>query len=340
MKLSKTANILIITSFSIFILVYGKDILIPFVLALFLWFIVKEIRMAMQKVKVIRDYLPPWFLNVFATTILFLVGSFLVQILTNNINIISANIPKYEANIHHVQSLIEEMTGLDLMARAKEFSGGINFSDILSSLVNSLSSIVSNLVLILIYFLFLLLEESGFGKKIAAIAKGKNDQTQQLLSKIDHSIGSYITLKTVVSLVTGVVSFIALLFFKVDAPVFWAFIIFLLNYIPTVGSLIATIFPSTFFLIQTGEVMPAVYVLVVITVIQLLVGNLLEPLLMGDRLNVSALVVLIALAVWGTIWGIPGMVLSVPLTVIMIILFSEFETTKPIAILLSDKGKV
>jgi len=200
-------------------------------LFLFLWFIVREIRTLLQKVPFIKKNLPSWFLNLLSTLVLFGIGSFLVQILTHNINLITENLPKYEANINDVRQTIEATFGIDLVARAKEFGGGLNFSDILSTFVNSLSSIVSNAVLILIYFLFLLLEESGFGKKLTAISGDHRHQTRDLLDKIDHSIGSYISLKTLVSFVTGFASFIALRMFGVDAPVFWAFIIFLLNYI-------------------------------------------------------------------------------------------------------------
>jgi predicted PurR-regulated permease PerM len=170
--------------------------------------------------------------------------------------------------------------------------------------------------------------------------KNRLEHVNTLIDKIDTSIGSYIALKTVVSLLTGVLSFFALLFIGVDAPVFWAFLIFLLNFIPTIGSLIATTFPTIFALLQFGELTPAVLVLCIVGAIQLIVGNLIEPKLMGNTLNISPLVVFLALAVGGVIWGITGMLLSVPITVVLIIIMSEFPETRSIAILLSQKGKL
>lgn len=121
---------------------------------------------------------------------------------------------------------------------------------------------------------------------------------------------------------------------------FWAFLIFILNFIPTIGSLIATLFPALFCLLQFGEFSQFATVLTVVGSIQLLVGNIIEPKVMGNSLNLSPLVALISLSFWGTLWGITGMVLSIPITVIIVIILSQFNYTKPIAILLSEKGKL
>ncbi len=161
-----------------------------------------------------------------------------------------------------------------------------------------------------------------------------------LVKKIDHSIGNYIALKTVTSLLTGFMSYFALLFIGIDAPFFWAFLIFILNFIPTIGSLIATVFPAIFAILQFGEFTQGFLVLAVVGVIQLVVGNFIEPKLMGNTLNISPLVVFLTLAVWGVMWGITGMLLSVPITVILIIIMSEFPETRPIAILLSQRGEL
>jgi AI-2 transport protein TqsA len=139
---------------------------------------------------------------------------------------------------------------------------------------------------------------------------------------------------------TGVLSYIAMLFIGVDAALFWAFLIFLLNYIPTIGSLLGTLFPATFALMQYGELMPFVWVLIAVGVIQIIVGNIIEPKIMGDSLNISALVVILTLSFWGLVWGVIGMILSVPITVIIIIICAEFPKTRFIAIMLSDKGSI
>ena len=120
----------------------------------------------------------------------------------------------------------------------------------------------------------------------------------------------------------------------------WAFLIFMFNFIPSIGPILGTILPSLFCLIQFGTFTPALVVLFGVGGVSVLVGSLVEPKLMGNTLNISPLVAIISLALWGSIWGIIGMLLSVPITVAMIIVFSQFPNTRSIAILLSEKGKV
>ena len=161
-----------------------------------------------------------------------------------------------------------------------------------------------------------------------------------MLHKINTSVSNYIRLKTYVSLLTGGVGYVFLAIMGVDAPFFWALLIFLLNYIPTVGSLVATIFPAFFSLVQFGELPPFLTILIGLGLVQWLIGNVLEPKIMGRSLNLSPLVTILALVVWGQIWGIIGMLLSVPITVVMVIIFSQIESTRHIAITLSETGEI
>ena len=160
------------------------------------------------------------------------------------------------------------------------------------------------------------------------------------MKQINHSVSEYIRLKTLVSLLTGGIGLVFLLIMRVEAAFFWAFLIFVLNYIPTIGSLVATAFPAFFSLLQFGELTPFLIILVGLGAVQLLVGNVVEPRIMGKSLNLSPLVTILALVVWGVIWGIVGMLLSVPITVIMVIIFSHFEGTRKAAILLSETGEI
>ena len=157
------------------------------------------------------------------------------------------------------------------------------------------------------------------------------------MDKINDAIISYLSVKSFVSILTGALSYFVMIAIGLDFALFWAFVIFLLNYIPSIGSIIATLFPALLALIQFDTLTPFFIILFGVGVIQVAIGNFLEPRMMGQSLNISPLVVMLALSLWGALWGVPGMVLCVPLTVIMIIIFSEFPNTRPIAILLSQK---
>ncbi|MDX1667633.1 MAG: AI-2E family transporter, partial [Saprospiraceae bacterium] len=118
------------------------------------------------------------------------------------------------------------------------------------------------------------------------------------------------------------------------------FLIFLLNFIPSIGSIVGTALPALFSLLQYQDGSRFLLVLLSISAIQLLVGNYLDPRMLGRSLNISPFVVLFSLALWGAIWGIIGMFLSVPIMVILVIILSEFPSSRPFAILLSEKGRI
>ena len=126
----------------------------------------------------------------------------------------------------------------------------------------------------------------------------------------------------------------------VDFALFWAFLIFLLNYIPTIGSIVATAFPALLTLVQFDGFTPFFIVLIGVLAIQVAIGSFLEPRLLGNTLNISPLVVILALALWGLLWGVVGMLLCVPITIILIIIFAQFPPTRPIAVFLSRNGEV
>jgi predicted PurR-regulated permease PerM len=323
------------------IFIYGKNLILPFFIALIFWFLIKEIRSFLKKIKYI-DKVPNIILNIIAFVIIFAILGGVGKILAMNIQQLSKELPAYQKNITDITASINQTFNIDIVNAIKDFLGEYEYSTLLSRVFNSITDLFGDAFLIIIYTVFLLLEEPFFTKKINAIyaEKDNHDDVIDILSKIDKSIGSYISIKTLVSLLTGFLSYFALLFLNVDAPIFWAFLIFILNYIPTVGSLVATTFPAFFAMLQFGEVMPGIWVLIVVGAIQLIVGNYIDPKLTGDSLNISPLIIIFGLAFWGAIWGIIGMFLSVPVTVMLIIILSKIPATRPIAILLTKDGKI
>ncbi|MBT3243116.1 MAG: AI-2E family transporter [Bacteroidetes bacterium] len=341
MNSSKKILVLLMAVISVLILIYAKKIIIPFILAILFWFIIRAIKKGILKLKFMKK-IPIWLITIFSTLLLLSILVLMVGMISKNIQQLSEAMPEYEENINILTEQLNDTFNIDLAETIKDYTEEINFGNILSDLFSALTGLFGNAFMILLYLVFLLLEEPTFRRKLRRMypSDDRYKQIEGLVSKIDMSIRSYITLKSLVSILTGFLSYFALLFIGVDAPLFWAFLIFILNFIPTIGSLIATIFPAVFSMLQFGELSPAILVLSIVGAIQLLVGNLIEPKLMGTSLNISPLVVFLTLALWGLIWGITGMLLSVPITVILIIILSEFKDTKPIAILLSQKGNV
>lgn len=341
--MKNAANFIITIVAIITALVIGKGILIPFIFALIFWFLTREIRKTIYKMPFAKKIIPYWLSNLFVFTLIVLGFGFISEIITNSITDLSTSYSKYEPNIGAIIKSLDSYFHIDIIKSIKSVIGDFDYGSVLGDIANGISSLLGDTFMIIIYALFIFLEESSFKNKLIKIFEGKENSyasMQSMLSKIEFSISNYLRLKTYVSLLTGILSYIVLLIVGVDSAPFWAFLIFLLNYIPTIGSLIATVFPAIFSLIQFGEFTPFLIVLTAVGSVQVIVGNIIEPKLFGKSLNLSPLVTILSLAVWGKIWGVTGMILSVPITVIMIIIFSQFKKTKSVAIFLSENGDI
>ncbi len=338
----RIAAYFIITISIIALLIIGKSLLIPFILGLLIWFLIVEFRNLLLKIPFIGKKFPKWIWTISASLMLFALFGVAINVLVDNIAMLGEQIPTYEANLKIVNDDLNESFGINVYESINNYAGDFELSKVLSPILNSLTDLFGNAFMVVLYILFLFLEETVFRQKLKHVFTNENhyNNASVIIEKINRSTSSYITLKTLISLMTGLASYFALLFIGVDTPVFWAFLIFLMNYIPTIGSLIGTLFPAIIALLQFGDVLHFALVLCIVGVIQIVIGNFVEPKMMGNTLNVSPLVVILALSFWGAVWGITGMVLSVIITVILIILCAQFKSTRPIAVLLSEKGSV
>ncbi|MCF8226089.1 MAG: AI-2E family transporter [Bacteroidales bacterium] len=339
MNFSKRIYYLLLVAIIVLLLIYAESLLIPFVLAVLIWFVIRVLKSILREAPFLEKW-PSWVMTVLSSVILLSLLTLTVTLISNNIQQLSRSVPKYEKNINVVAEKINETFDIDLVESLTNAVKDFNFSEILSSLFSALTSIFGNAFLILLYLIFILLEEPIFQRKINAMYPDKEQRQRVtgILNKVDRSINNYIAIKTLTSLTTGFLSFFVLYFVGVDAPFFWAFIILILNYIPNIGSLIATLFPVIFAMLQFGDLTHPLLVLIIVGAIQLTIGSLVEPRIMGNTLNMSPLVVFLTLAIWGTIWGVTGMLLSVPITVIIILILNEFPGTRSVATMLSRRG--
>ncbi len=338
--MKNTAYFFIIAIGTILTLIYGKNMLIQLIIAFLLWFAALQLKKSACKLKWFRRFVPEKLQSIIVLGFFLFVVYLLLQAVMGNLSQLLAAFSSYEANITSLAAKIEKLLHIDLQAEMSSAINSLDIKNILSNLAASLSGIFSNSMMILIYLLFIFLETDSIKSKINALFPEDSGKQKFIatLEKIETSLAGYFRVKTLMSLLTGFLSYLVLLALGVDSAMFWAFLIFALNYIPTIGSLVATVFPAVFSLLQFGEFMPFILILVLIGAIQQIVGNLIEPKLMGKSLNVSPMVTIIALAIWGQIWGVVGMLLSVPITVGIIIVLSQFVSTHKAAILLSEKG--
>lgn len=340
MSIEKYAYGLIIFIASIFILYIGKSLLMPLTLAIIAWYIIKELVFYINKIELKGRKIPVYIQHMIAFILVIAAFVGFSGILVSSAEAIQGKIPEYQHNLNILIKEIQWPFIFDFNGLIAQMSSQFNISSILGLAVSSVSSVFSNALLILLYLLFILIESSSFKEKLVKLYANSQDKedVDSIISSINKSMSSYITLKTVTSLLTAFLSYIILRMVGVDFAIFWAYLIFLLNYIPTIGSLIATVFPVMIAFFQFGTWIQPSIVLVAVAGIQILVGNILEPKLMGNSLNVSPLVVLLSLAFWGWLWGVVGMIICVPIAITLIIVCAQFKELRWIAILLSSRG--
>ncbi|MGL1891484.1 MAG: AI-2E family transporter [Spirochaetaceae bacterium] len=200
-----------------------------------------------------------------------------------------------------------------------------SISSFAGSSFSALSSFSSSFFMFTLYFLILLFSMPGYNKYIKYIAG--SDKRFLLTSKhIQKSIGSYMTVKFIVSLITGLIALSACSIFGVKYAVFWGFMTFLLNFIPTIGSIIATTLPALMAIVQFDSPFRIILFILILFGVQISIGQVIEPRIMGNRLSLNTVTIIFGLVFWSFIWGIPGAFLSVPLLVILKIFLQNNES--------------
>ena len=203
-------------------------------------------------------------------------------------------------------------------------------------IVNSAWQTLANLVLIFFFVLLMLIETPTWRAKLrSAFGPDREEAWLDSIAASAQRFRLYLILRTVIGIVTGALYWLWLTLMGVDFALLWGMLAFLLNYIPTFGSLVVFALASVFALIQRGPEI-ALVAASGLFLFEQAMGNVIEPRVQGQRLSISPLVVLVSLLVWGWIWGITGTLLAVPLTVLIIIVFAHIRALRPLALLLSD----
>jgi len=220
----------------------------------------------------------------------------------------------------------------------KEFDWAGQIGARLVTLSGSFVSVMSNMGMILIFLVFMLLGKPYARLKIErAFPERQATKITSVTDSITGQISRYLSIKLAISAITSFLVWVVLVIMKVDFPVTWAVFTFLLNFIPTVGSVIATVPPVLVALVQFYPAFwPATIVLILLLLIQQVMGSLIEPKLMGDSLNLSPVVILLSLVFWGWLWGITGALLSVPIAAAIKIVCENIEGLKPISVLMGS----
>lgn len=315
----------------------AAPIVVPFLLAIFIAVIASPPLFWLTNRGV-----PKLLAMLLVTVAVLVVGLFMAALVGTSLNDFSAAIPAYSERLGKEMSSVtawlnqrgihvpsEVTQGAFDPAAAMKFVG---------RLFSGLSNLLTNTFLIMMTVIFILLETSSLPVKLRAVLRDPQSSMQKL-QQLATSLNHYVTLKTLVSLLTGISIALWLKIIGVDYPVLWGMLAFLLNFIPNIGSIIAAVPTVLLALVQAG------YHLAMLTalgylVVNVVVGNIIEPKVMGRGLGLSTLVVFLSLVFWGWILGPVGMLLSVPLTMMVKVAMEANDDTRWIAVLLGSEADV
>ncbi|MEO0466225.1 MAG: AI-2E family transporter [Pseudomonadota bacterium] len=347
---AKTGIWITATGVIVAFLYLGRGILAPFALAAFLFLTIEGFARA------IDEYVPGERRGLCrAVAILVVLTGFIgfVALMAQGIaQFGGANSADYERKIN---DLIAEGYGWVGMGEAPTLTQ-LLFNDtgqrLAGLIANAIGELSADIVVIFIYIAFMFLAQSAWSTKLDQIFKDaeQREQATKVADAARRGIETYLWTQTVISTLITLLTYFTLVALGVENALFLAALIFVLNYIPTIGSIVAALVPPLFAIVQPvvpvwvpGSETQATFIYAAlvfggVSLWQFAIGNFVQPRMMGDSLNLSALIVLLSLAVWGAIWGIPGMFLSAPLTVLMMVLFAQSKSTRWVAILLSANG--
>lgn len=327
-----------------YLLYVGRPFLQPFIIAVVFWYLIISLAKTLNH-KYKKFQLPEPLTLPLAIIICAIFVWLTSSIVGSNVDQINDKLPEYQGNLTAItENLLAQYapdSSLNARTLLNKIFNSLDLNGLASDAARTAGGVAGKAVLIVIYVLFLLIEYKKIPQKLERItAKGKNySRTVDIFKDVSQDLNSYFKIKTTASLITGILSYVVLLGFGVDFAAFWALLIFLLNYIPTVGSIIATAFPVLVALVQFQGGYQFFAIGGTLIFIQIIIGSILEPRYQGNTLNISPLVIILSLAFWASIWGLLGALLCIPIMAILNIVLSKFESTQWISLLISADGE-
>ena len=328
-----------VTAAAVVVVIYGmqmaKVLLVPFLIAAFLALITVRPMLWLQQKRV-----PSFLAALVIVSAIMLLMAVVGTILGNSIADFTAGLPVYQARLDAIVAgafkfVTENLRGDESMESLGDMIDPGWAMGLVATILNSLKDVLTNTFLIIFTMIFMLLEVSSVGTKVEA-AFGRSADSLERPRVFLQNLGRYLGIKTVVSIATGFCAGTLTWSLGLDFPLLWAMLAFLLNYVPTIGSIIAAVPAVLLALVQLGPG-AAGATAIGFAAINVAFGNIIEPRLMGYGVGISPLIVFVGLLFWGWVFGPVGMLLSVPLTMVLKLVMESDENTRWIAILIGSE---
>lgn len=339
-RLQTGALIIIAFAVVLFLLVQARFILISLATAIILFSLTSDVInfIARQRIGPLR--IPNAIASIAAMVLIATALLILTSVLLAQINTVLVTTLAYTERAPSAVASMFAWLGEDSQAAIFNAVRSVDASSYLRSAAGQASGITQATVLIILFVGFLFAERIWFDTKLESLIGDKAQalRVRKIIQSIIHRVNYYLLVKTVISGITGAMVYALALAFQLELATALGIITFVLNFIPNIGSIIATGLIALVAHVQFGEPNTTLVIFAIATCIQFLNGNVIDPMLMGRALRLSSFGIILSLAFWGAVWGVPGMFLSVPIMVMLLVVCSHVPQLRPFAILLSREG--
>ena len=315
-----------------FVVKLARPVLIPFILAVFLSYIIEPALALLTRCRCPRPE------AVIVVLVLMFVILYLLGVLVYaSGRAFVAELPKYQQRLDDLTAILAKGLGPFKFDLTRTLDG-LSVDKVGAFVLKVIGPLVSVLGKLLLVFVFLVSIIAGRGRAEAKIPKAIGDghahRVHSIMERMNIQIRKYLVIKTAIGVANGLMVWIVLKAFGVDFAALFGLLAFFLNYIPNIGSLIATVLRVGFAFFQFGNLWAPLWIFIITVGLDNVLGNFVEPRVMGKGLGLSPLLVFFSLLFWGWLWGIPGMILSVPLTAVVRIVCQNIPALRPVAVLM------
>lgn len=332
----RTTNILlliIVVPLVFYLLKILSFIFIPLVFSMFIALLFLPLMRWLGKLKV------PRFISIIIVVLLIFgglkIGVELIQLSSKQIMASDSDFfAKAELKLSDAKFYLEDNFGITFQEN-KDILAQFFQKDSIGSTVDFLRKFLTTILMTAFFIVLWLAESINVHKLLNNTILKKKHASIKAFMKIERDLNTFIKVKVLVSLLTGVGTGLACVFFDVSFPIFWGLFAFVINFVQMVGSFVTVILLSIFAFVELETTSTLFFFILAITGVQVLFGAILEPIFMGKSFSINVIAVLVMLMFWGFLWGIPGLIMAIPITVFLKILLEQFPSTKIIASLLS-----
>jgi predicted PurR-regulated permease PerM len=322
---------------TLWLLHWLRDIITPLVVAAVLVVLVQAL---IRTIDHRWQWMPTWLVVAAAAAVIIVSLGTALTVLVQGVSQLVSQAPALYARIGAILLDLSAALRLEQPLRLSTLLGNVGLPQLVGQVLGAVQGLFSSLLLVILYFVFLLAERRKVARKVRNItdSSARSAVVLQSIDQVSQDIETYVWVQTVTGLMLAAGSGLVMVTVGLDNALFWTFVLFLLSFIPILGVTVGSIAPAAFALLQFSTLWQALTIFAGVQLVAFVIGNLVYPRLQAETQNISPIATLLSLAFWSFLWGMPGAFLSVPLTLLLMLVCAKFGSARWVAVMLSNDG--